>query len=1397
MKKVTLIISTLMYSLNFYGQCTEPRTPFIEHSIPGVVEFEDFDNGCPGEVYYDADEANNGGKYRATRVDIESCGDNGGGYNIGWLAVGEWLEYTVNIASAGTYSIDFRIASSSDYNKFQLNVDGIPVTGIIELPNTGEGLQTYRSYNETVQLEAGRHILRFTVINASGAFNINRMTINSLDLVWDFTSGLESWILANNLTGSVVGGIMNLNITAGDPYMNSPGNLNITATNHRTIIIRMKNNTSDTEGRIYFTTNTNPGFSEINSVPYSLTPNDTGYTEYVVDMSQNPAWQGTVTQIRLDPLTNATSGTIEIDYIKVAGSACTMQTISFTKTGKKFINDPPFGLTATSTSGLPVTFSIVSGPASIDGDTVTLTGEPGLVVIAARQPGDAGNCPADEVRQTVFVWNPSASTQTEQLKAYSDQWVATDGIGRILPSYSECGNYRSDKYIGVFYWLWHADISNQKPIRPVPELLRENPDSPAFECMNYYWGEPENGFYHPSDPWSTRRNLQMLANAGVDFVFFDFTNGNQGCNSLDDFMTVALDMQGKGIPVPKIAFFMNENYNSALTCVMEKIYTNPQYDPMIFKWEGKPLLMADSVKCATQCALCLDESVKDFFTWRRTWAFETGQWNFLDTYPQDYYILDGKPEQMPVCKAMGAPLFDFTLQGSSSHNKKAPEYDQYWETDQSKYGYFFEEQWTRGHEVDPTILCITGWNELMAGAWPTEGVRFMGKEWNNSSWRCVSPSTCLSRNPDGTHKWPHGWHFVDEFNMEFNRDLEPMKGGYTDNYFYQLVSHIRRFKGMTAPETISQPKNIMVDGDFSDWQDVTPVYKDAAGDVINRNFKNVNNTATYTNLTARNDIDESRLTYDNDSMYFYVKTLENITPPEGNNWMLLFLDVDRKNGTGWEGYDYAVNMEVIPGLATFVKQWDGISWGNAGVAAYHVKGREMEISISRADLGMEIGTPELYFHWADNPQHLKDISAFFTDGESAPDRRFNYNYSSSKVTTLPREPFTQLEIPGTIEFEDFDNGGVGVAYADADIINRGGKYRPEESVDIEEKSEGENCVSFINSNEWLEYTVDVKAIGLFTAAIHYAAENENKEAVIYIDGMEKSGVISLPATGGMNVWSTIDTEFRLTAGTHIMRFFVKNAMGGFSIDNIVFKEKDVVYPGNGEGLYKSLWKASIGGRTWFVELMCGETDPVIDEEWADVSPGCGIDKDFWNIRWEGQLEPLFTEEHTFSLTVNDIGKLWVNDQLVIDAWVATSTGKTHTGTIALTAGQKVNIRLDYAEKSGDAFVKLEWESSSLPKEVVPFYQLYPKLNTAIGSIGGTDQVISIYPNPAGSYIIIDAANTGIKQFSVFDSKGCLVYSDLENFSGIKRLNTNRFDRGLYIVRCITNDSVISHKFLLQ
>jgi hypothetical protein len=121
----------------------------------------------------------------------------------------------------------------------------------------------------------------------------------------------------------------------------------------------------------------------------------------------------------------------------------------------------------------------------------------------------------------------------------------------------------------------------------------------------------------------------------------------------------------------------------------------------------------------------------------------------------------------------------------------------------------------------------------------------------------------------------------------------------------------------------------------------------------------------------------------------------------------------------------------------------------------------------------------------------------------------------------------------------------------------------------------------------------------------------------------------------------------------------------------------------------------------FNRLVFTRLDRAIDFNWGFLSPGPGIGKDDFSVRWTGQFTPQFSETYTFYTLSDDGVRVWINDQLVIDDWIKPSDSG-HSGTLALTAGQKYNIKVAYYETFTRAYAKLWWWSASQPKELVPF-----------------------------------------------------------------------------------------------
>jgi beta-glucanase (GH16 family) len=144
------------------------------YSIPGKIESENYDIKCGG-AYYDVDGINNGGQYRLDGVDVENCTDAGGGYDVGYSDVGEWMDYTVTVAKTSNYDVDLRIASgATGTSAMHVEVDNVNVTGSVTVSNTG-GWQTWKTTTvKNISLTQGKHTVRL-------AFDSTNINSNYMD----------------------------------------------------------------------------------------------------------------------------------------------------------------------------------------------------------------------------------------------------------------------------------------------------------------------------------------------------------------------------------------------------------------------------------------------------------------------------------------------------------------------------------------------------------------------------------------------------------------------------------------------------------------------------------------------------------------------------------------------------------------------------------------------------------------------------------------------------------------------------------------------------------------------------------------------------------------------------------------------------------------------------------------------------------------------------------------------------------------------------------------------------------------------------------------------------------------------------------------------------------------
>jgi hypothetical protein len=145
-------------------------------AVPGTVQAENYDTGGQG-VGYDVNSVNGTGNgYRADGVDLESTSDSGGGDDLGWTSAGQWTRYTVNVASAGTYTVSLRVAAPSVVTDalHLTSAAGTNLTGSVDIPATG-GWQNWTTVTTRLTLPAGRQVL--TLNQDNGGWNLNYATI--------------------------------------------------------------------------------------------------------------------------------------------------------------------------------------------------------------------------------------------------------------------------------------------------------------------------------------------------------------------------------------------------------------------------------------------------------------------------------------------------------------------------------------------------------------------------------------------------------------------------------------------------------------------------------------------------------------------------------------------------------------------------------------------------------------------------------------------------------------------------------------------------------------------------------------------------------------------------------------------------------------------------------------------------------------------------------------------------------------------------------------------------------------------------------------------------------------------------------------------------------------------
>ena len=567
---------------------------------------------------------------------------------------------------------------------------------------------------------------------------------------------------------------------------------------------------------------------------------------------------------------------------------------------------------------------------------------------------------------------------------------AVDHLGRKLPTCDETRKKDQTKIVGLFYYLWHGFHGTEGPY-DISKILEQDPDamsnldSPAWPDYTnvpmLHWGEPMFGYYLSDDEWVIRRHVHMFIDAQIDVLYFDVTNGFCYYRNYMKLFQVLTELQEQGFDVPKVCFYLAPVTRGCGTGNLEALWLQ-LYEPGLYKnlwfyWKGKPLIICHSKRA-------IPEEIRSFFTWRApTWgAPEMPEcWAWEGNPPKVAVDNEGNPEQMAISVCANKcdldandPLYGDSMSdghwgkevhGRSWHNGAKDTRER-----ASDYGFHIQEQMEYALKQDPPVVFVCQWNEWL--------VPFL-----------TTRSTC-------TPKYNYHGHdicFRDEFNEEYSRDIEPMRGGYRDAYYLQLISFIRRYKGMEEPACDNEKTTIEINNDFSQWDHRGIAYRKYIGGCKPRKHKAYDAIGEYTNDTGRNEFELLKVASDEEFVYFYARCAKEITAPVGDNWMNLYIKKPKSTSPAWEGYQFVINRSRTENSTTMEKcSSDGeYQWEAIAELDYAVQNDSLHVRIPKKLLGIDGNRFSLEFKWSDNLQE-KDVMDFYVNGDCAPMGRLNYTY---------------------------------------------------------------------------------------------------------------------------------------------------------------------------------------------------------------------------------------------------------------------------------------------------------------------------------------------------------------------------------------------------------------------
>ena len=315
--------------------------------------------------------------------------------------------------------------------------------------------------------------------------------------------------------------------------------------------------------------------------------------------------------------------------------------------------------------------------------------------------------------------------------------------------------------VSICYSVWFDGIlgSGTEPVTDfnnITEVLEGKREWGPMHAF-HYWAKPAQGYYRSTDIEAAKNNLILLGQADVDFIILDYTNANDGYISntatgkvwmfdpLDTLCKATFELRAQGYRTPYIVCWCGESSGPMIQAIYERYYTDSPYADCFVYWEGKPFMIYTQPEASFPCP--------DLFTVRHMWGL-TDQpcWRFLNIRNRNTaYEKDGVAEQISVAVASQETYMSMP----TAHGRNG--------------GKFFYDQWKEAFRIHPKVVTITWWNEWTAQRFIVDGQTA----------------------------------FVDNYNQEYSRDIEPMEGGHGDLYYQWLKQYVAAYKaGKSCPKLV-------------------------------------------------------------------------------------------------------------------------------------------------------------------------------------------------------------------------------------------------------------------------------------------------------------------------------------------------------------------------------------------------------------------------------------------------------------------------------------------------------------------------------------------------------------------------------------------------------------------